>query len=96
MKYIVSINTKFGSISAESKHPEDLDGSLQILRKLARDLESGKKRKSRQSRLREKTEDNQNEERCVRFLTEKGTGRDVVDTERDRIKAATDGFLRQT
>ena len=44
MKYIVSMNTKFGTVSAESKHPEDLDGSLQVLRKLARDLESGKKR----------------------------------------------------
>ncbi len=52
MKYIVSINTKFGSISAESKHPEDLDGSLQILKKLARDLESEKKRKPKSSALR--------------------------------------------
>jgi len=43
MKYIVSINTEFGSISAESKHPEDLNDSLDTLRKLARNLKAGKK-----------------------------------------------------
>ena len=53
MKYIVSINTKFGSISAESKHSEDLDGSLQILKKLARNLETGKKRAAKPEKKQE-------------------------------------------
>jgi len=44
MKYIVSINTEFGTISAESKHPEDLRDSLDALRKLERSLSTSKRK----------------------------------------------------
>ena len=57
MKYIVSINTEFGSISAESKHPEDLEGSLDALRKLARDLKSGEKKNKKGQPVSQKKSD---------------------------------------
>jgi len=56
MKYIVSINTEFGSISAESKHPEDLEGSLDALRKLAQDLKIGEKKNKKGQSVSKKSE----------------------------------------
>lgn len=42
MKYILSYNTKFGAVSAESKKPEDLVNAYQRLKEIARKLESAK------------------------------------------------------
>ena len=43
MKYIVSYNTKFGTISAESKKPLDLVEAYSELEKLAAKIEKGPK-----------------------------------------------------
>lgn len=47
MKYIVSYNTKFGTISAESKKPQDLVEAYSELKKLAAKIEKGSEPKAR-------------------------------------------------
>lgn len=42
MKYILSYNTRFGSVSAESKDPKALAGAYEDLRKIAESIEEGK------------------------------------------------------
>ena len=42
MKYILSYNTRFGSVSAESKDPKALAGAYEDLRKIAESIEGGK------------------------------------------------------
>ena len=42
MKYILSYNTKFGMISAESEHPSDLIGAFQDLKEIASSIELSK------------------------------------------------------
>lgn len=50
MKYIVSYNTKFGTISAESKKPEDLVDVLSDLKRLESKLQSKGSKKEKNSK----------------------------------------------